>query len=178
MTKNQRTTLLRVFMLVFVVALTIVLVIYRNRVRELGVYGYPGIFLVSILANATIIIPVPGILITTAMGAVFNPFWVAIIAGAGSAIGELTGYIAGYGGQPIIENRDWYDRVTKWMKKYGDLTIFVLALIPNPLFDLAGMASGALKLPVWRFLLVCFFGKVLKMMIFAYVGASIMSFIS
>lgn len=177
MTKNFRTTLLRVLMLIFVIALTIALVIYRHRVKELGIYGYPGIFLISVLANATIIIPVPGILITTAMGAVFNPFWVAIVAGAGSAIGELTGYLAGYGGQAIIENREWYDRVTRWMKKYGDLTIFVLSVIPNPLFDLAGMASGALKLPVWRFLLVCFWGKVVKMMIFAYAGASLMSLI-
>ena len=177
MTKEQRSTLMRILVLLFVIILIIVLIIYRNRVKDLGVYGYPGIFIISVLANATIFIPVPGIMITTAMGAVFNPFWVAIVAGAGSAIGELTGYLAGYGGQAIIENRDWYERVANWMKKYGDLTIFILAFIPNPLFDLAGMAAGSLKLPVWRFMLVCFLGKILKMMIFAYAGVSIMRLI-
>ena len=177
MTKEQRSTLMRILVLLFVIILIIVLIIYRNRVKDLGVYGYPGIFIISVLANATIFIPVPGIMITTAMGAVFNPFWVAIVAGAGSALGELTGYLAGYGGQAIIENRDWYERVSNWMKKYGDLTIFILAFIHNPLFDLAGMAAGSLKLPVWRFMLVCFLGKILKMMIFAYAGVSIMRLI-
>jgi membrane protein YqaA with SNARE-associated domain len=175
MDKALRTNILRVLMVVFVIALTVVLLIYRNRVKEFGIYGYPGIFLISVLANATIIIPVPGIIVTTAMGAVFNPFWVAIVAGAGSAVGELTGYMAGVGGQAIIENRIWYDRVSKWMRNYGDLTIFVLSVIPNPLFDVAGIVSGVMKFPLWRFILFCFLGKVVKMLIFAYAGASIMA---
>ena len=48
--------------------------------------------------------------------------------------------------------------------------IIVLAFIPNPLFDLAGMASGALKLPIWKFLLACAIGKIIKMLMFAYAG--------
>ena len=54
-------------------------------------FGYPGIFLVALLANATVLIPLPGLMVTTAMGAVFNPFWVAIAAGLGAGIGELSG---------------------------------------------------------------------------------------
>jgi uncharacterized membrane protein YdjX (TVP38/TMEM64 family) len=176
--KNQRDTIFHVLVLILVIALTILLFVFRNEVKRLGVYGYPGIFIISIISNATIIIPIPGILITTAMGAVFNPLGVALAAGAGSAIGELTGYLAGFGGQVIIEKKDWYERVMKWMKKYGDVTIFTLSLIPNPLFDLAGMAAGTLKLPVWRFLLACFLGKFLKMLIFAYFGARVMNLFS
>lgn len=178
MNKNQRDTILHVLVLILVVALTVLLFIYRNEVRHLGGYGYPGIFIISIIANATIIIPLPGILITTAMGAVFNPLGVALAAGAGSTVGELTGYLAGFGGQVIVEKRDWYGRVMKWMKKYGDITIFILSLIPNPLFDLAGMAAGTLKMPVWRFLLACFLGKFIKMFIFAYFGARVMNLFS
>jgi membrane protein YqaA with SNARE-associated domain len=176
--KNQRDTIFHILVFTLVIALTILLFIFRNEVKHLGIYGYPGIFIISIIANATIIIPIPGILITTAMGAVFNPLGVALAAGAGSAIGELTGYLAGFGGQVIIEKKDWYERVMKWMKKYGDVTIFTLSLIPNPLFDLAGMAAGTLKLPVWRFLLACFLGKFLKMLIFAYFGARVMNLFS
>jgi uncharacterized membrane protein YdjX (TVP38/TMEM64 family) len=176
--KNQRDTIFHVLVLILVIALTILLFVFRKEVKHLGIYGYPGIFIISIIANATIIIPIPGILITTAMGAVFNPLGVALAAGAGSAIGELTGYLAGFGGQVIIEKKDWYERVMNWMKKYGDVTIFTLSLIPNPLFDLAGMAAGTLKLPVWRFLLACFLGKFLKMLIFAYFGARVMNLFS
>ncbi len=173
MKKNQSDTFLHVLVLIFVIVLTILLFYYRDEVKNLGIYGYPGIFLISILANATIIIPIPGILITTAMGAVFNPIGVAFAAAGGSALGELTGYLAGFGGQVIVEKKDWYVQVMEWMKKYGNVTIFVLSLIPNPLFDLAGMAAGTLKMPLWRFLLFCFFGKLLKMFVFAFLGASL-----
>jgi uncharacterized membrane protein YdjX (TVP38/TMEM64 family) len=171
MKKNHRDTILHVLVLILVLALTFLIFYFRDEVKNLGAYGYPGIFLISILANATIIIPLPGIFITTAMGAVFNPLGVALAAASGSAIGELTGYLAGFGGQVIIENKQWYTRVMGWMQKYGDVTIFILSLIPNPLFDLAGMAAGTLKMPVWRFLLDCFLGKFLKMLIFAFLGA-------
>jgi uncharacterized membrane protein YdjX (TVP38/TMEM64 family) len=167
----------RICAIIFVVALTVFLYLYRSKVQQLGAFGYPGIFLVSILANATIILPVPGILITSAMGAIFNPFWVAVAAGTGAALGELTGYLAGFSGQGIIENRKWYERFERWMKKYGDITIFVLAIIPNPLFDVAGMTAGALKMPIWRYLIWVTLGKIIKMMIFAYFGAYISSLI-
>jgi uncharacterized membrane protein YdjX (TVP38/TMEM64 family) len=166
-------TTVRILSLVFVAGLTVCLFLFRNQVKKLEIYGYPGIFLISILANATIILPVPGVLFTSAMGAVFNPFWVAMAAGAGAAIGEITGYLAGFSGQAIVESRKWYDRFTRWMKKYGDVTILVLAVIPNPIFDIAGMVAGALKLPLWRYLLWCTIGKILKMLIFAYFGAYI-----
>jgi uncharacterized membrane protein YdjX (TVP38/TMEM64 family) len=154
----------------FVIALTVVLVIYREQIQALKAYGYPGIFLFSILANATILVPVPGVVFTSAMGAVFNPFWVSIAAGAGAALGELSGYLAGFSGQAVVENTERYQRVVGWMEKYGNVTILVLAFIPNPLFDLAGMVAGILKMPIWKFLIYCVVGKILKMMMFAYAG--------
>lgn len=167
---KQTLNIIRLIVLLGVIALTVVLVINREKIQELQAFGYPGIFLVSILANATILIPVPGVVFTSAMGAVFNPFWVSIAAGSGAALGELSGYMAGFSGQAVVENAERYDRVVHWMRKYGDITILVLAFIPNPLFDLAGMLAGMLKMPVWKFLFYCVIGKVLKMMIFAYAG--------
>lgn len=171
---KKTSNILRILILLAVIALTIVLVINRDRVQALQAYGYPGIFLFSILANATILVPVPGVVFTSAMGAVFNPVWVSILAGAGAAIGELSGYLAGFSGQAVVENSARYQRVTRWMEKYGDITILVLAFIPNPLFDLAGMVAGILKMPVWKFLVYCVIGKILKMMMFAFAGDWIM----
>jgi uncharacterized membrane protein YdjX (TVP38/TMEM64 family) len=172
------TTILRVVVLVFVLALTCLLVIYRNEVVKLQGYGYPGIFLFSILANATIIIPMPGVLFTSAMGAIFNPWWVALAAGSGAAIGELSGYLAGLSGRELIARNKTSDRVEYWVKRYGGLAIFLLALIPNPLFDMAGITAGALKMPVQKFLLFLWLGKVLKMLIFALLGSSIMHLVN
>jgi membrane protein YqaA with SNARE-associated domain len=173
MNPKTRLIILRTLALVSVAALISALFLFRNQVKKLEDYGYAGIFLISIAANATIIIPLPGVAFTTAMGAIFNPFWVAIAAGLGAALGELTGYAAGFSGQGVAERAALYNRLTTWMKAHQNLAygaILLLAFIPNPLFDLAGMASGALKLPLWKFLLACAIGKILKMLMFAYAG--------
>jgi len=173
MNPKTRLTLLRILALVGVAALIAALFIFRDQVKKLENYGYIGIFLISIAANATIIIPLPGVAFTTAMGAIFNPVGVAVAAGLGAALGELSGYLAGFSGQGMVERVALYEKLTGWMKAHQNLAygmIALLAFIPNPLFDLAGMASGALKLPLWKFLIACAFGKILKMLMFAYAG--------
>jgi len=174
--KRQRTLLSSVFILIALILLTVFLLRNRDQIKEFVELGYAGIFFVSILSNATIIVPIPGVVFTSAMGAVFNPFWVALAAGCGAALGELTGYLAGFSGQFVIDRKDWYQELTKWMKKYGNLTVLVMAFIPNPFFDLTGIVAGALKMPVARFLFWCVIGKILKMLIFALTGSSMMQF--
>lgn len=178
MKAEKKQILLRVLLLLFVIAITTLLFLYRNELQRLGHFSYGGIFILSLLANATLILPVPGVVLTTAMGAIFNPFWVAVAAGLGSALGEITGYLAGFSGQIIVEQTEWYDRLTCWMKRYGDITVLILAILPNPFFDLAGMAAGMLKLPLPRFLLWCSIGKIIKMMVFAYFGATLFNYFS
>jgi len=170
---KRRLTLWRILALVGVIGLIVGLFVFREQVKKLQEYGYAGIFLISIAANATVIIPLPGVAFTTAMGAIFNPIGVAVAAGLGASIGELSGYIAGFSGQGVMEKATVYQRLTAWMRQHQRLAyvaVLVLAFIPNPLFDLAGMASGALKLPLWKFLLACAVGKILKMLMFAYAG--------
>jgi uncharacterized membrane protein YdjX (TVP38/TMEM64 family) len=170
---ERRLTILRILALMCVISLIVTLFVFRDHVRKLEDYGYIGIFLLSIAANATIIIPLPGVAFTTAMGAIFNPFGVAVAAGLGAAHGELSGYLTGFSGQGVAERTKLYTRLTAWMGSHQNLAygvILLLAFIPNPFFDLAGIAAGALKLPLWKFLIACAFGKILKMMIFAYAG--------
>jgi uncharacterized membrane protein YdjX (TVP38/TMEM64 family) len=177
MHQEKKKPILRLSLLFLVLALSIILFIHRDDVQKIANFGYGGIFILSILTNATLILPLPGVVLTSAMGAVFNPFWVAIAAGTGAALGETTGYLAGYSGQIIIDRKDWYETLTKWMRKYGSLTVLIMAIIPNPFFDLAGMAAGMLKLPYYRFLFWCCVGKIIKMLLFAYTGASIIKYL-
>lgn len=173
MKKNSSQVVLRIFLFLLLVGVTVFLFIHKEQVQKLSNLGYLGIFLVSLLSNATLILPIPGVIITSAMGAIFSPFGVALAAGAGAALGEITGYLAGLTGQAVLEHRDWYDRFVRWMQDYGDLTIFFLALIPNPLFDLAGIAAGAMNMKVTRFLFWNFLGKFFKMLLFAYTAGRI-----
>ncbi len=157
--------------LLVVIGITVYIYSIRDRVDEFAAYGYPGIFVVMLLANATVIIPAPGLAVVFAMGSVFNPIGVALAGGTGGAIGELSGYLAGFSGQAIVENTRVYNKVLPWIQKYGAWAILVLSAIPNPFFDIAGIAAGVTKIPVWKFLLFCWVGQIIKMSIFAYAGA-------
>jgi membrane protein DedA with SNARE-associated domain len=86
-------------------------------------------------------------------------------------LGELSGYAAGFGGRAVIENRKTFLWLEAWMRRAGGITIFVLSVIPNPFVDLAGMCAGALRYPVWRFLLACWLGKTLKTTLVAWAGS-------
>ena len=171
MTPERRTTILRIISLLAVIAISVWIFSIRDKASELAAFGYPGIFIISILANATVLLPAPGVMVVFTMGGIFNPLIVGIVAGVGSAIGELSGYMAGYSGQAVIERGNIYDRIHPFINKYGAATIFVLAAVPNPFFDLGGIAAGALKMPVRTFLTWCILGKIIKMLIFAYAGA-------
>lgn len=167
-----RLKVVRILAFVAAVAITVFIVSIRDKIENLAGYGYPSIFLLSLLANATIVIPAPAVAVSFAFGAVFNPLAVAVAAGIGAALGEITGYLVGFSGQGVVDNIRIYTKLEKWTARHGALLILILAFIPNPLFDLAGMAAGALKMPVGSFLLWTGLGKTLKMLLFALAGAA------
>jgi len=142
--------LIPLLILFMVVAITVCLFLYRDKVAQLGNYGYLSAFLISLIANATIILPFPGIVILFALGASFNPVLVGLAGGIGGTIGEMTSYMLGYSGRGVVENRRFYDKATQWLKKWGVLTVFIFALTPLP-FDVLGIAAGVLRFPFWKF---------------------------
>jgi membrane protein YqaA with SNARE-associated domain len=162
---------LQVLALLFVIALSVFIILNRQKMVELEGYGYLGVFLISIIASASIVIPVPSWILVAAMAFTLNnPILVGVVSGLGGTIGEMTGYLLGYGGRLALENVAIYNRMVQWMKRWGSVTIFVLALIPNPLFDVAGAAAGSLRFPVWKFLLFGAAGRIPKNILFAYIG--------
>ena len=172
------TNILRILALFAVVAITVYIFTIRDQVGQYKEWGYPGIFLIALLANATVLLPAPGVAIIYAMGAIFNPFGVGLAAGTGGAIGELSGYLAGFSGQAVVERTDVYARIKPWVDKYGGWTILVLSAIPNPFFDVAGIAAGISKMPIQIFLLFTLIGQLIKMTLFALAGHYSITFIS
>lgn len=164
------TNILRILALFAVVGITLYIYSIRERVDQFAGFGYPGIFLIALLANATILLPAPGIALIYAMGAIFNPLAVGLAAGAGGTIGELSGYLAGFSGQAVVERTDVYNRIRPWVERYGGWAILVLSAIPNPFFDVAGIAAGIAKMPLQTFMLFTFVGQLIKMTFFAVAG--------
>jgi membrane protein YqaA with SNARE-associated domain len=163
--------LFRLLIIVFVLGISVAIFVCRDRIAELAAVGYPGIFVVSLLGNATIILPAPSLALVFAMGSALPPLLVGLSAGIGEALGELTGYATGVGGRGVIEDQNMYEHLKRWMERRGGLTILLLSAIPNPFFDLAGIAAGTLRYPLWRFLLFCWLGKTFKTALVAWAGA-------
>ncbi len=136
---------------------------------RLNTYGYIGLFAISLISAASIVMPMPGAAAITGAGAVLDPvlgiptpILVGLVAGPAETIGEFTGYAAGYGGSALFRDRPIYPRVKAWMQKRGILTMFILSSFPNPLVDVAGVAAGAVHMRLRRFFIGVLAGKIVK----------------
>jgi len=132
--------------------------------------GYPGVFFLSLLASGGMVFPIPSLAATCgAAGLDLNLIVVGILAGMGETLGELVGYSIGFGGQSVVQRRRIYKRARAWMIRWGIGVLLLLSIIPNPIFDFVGIAAGALRYPIRRFLITVWAGKTLKGLIIAHV---------
>jgi uncharacterized membrane protein YdjX (TVP38/TMEM64 family) len=177
MSAETRIRLTRILALLAVVAISVYIFSIRERAAEFERFGYAGIFIICFMAYATVFLPAPGIAVVAAMGGVFDPLWVAVVAGFGAACGEMVGYLAGYSGRGLAEKTGLYHRLVDWTRRYGMWAVFGLSAIPNPVFDIAGAAAGTLKMPIPKFFAACLAGELVKMAIFSYGGSAILEWI-
>ena len=142
-------------------------------------YGYLGIFLISLIGAMSIFVPIPYTIVIFILGGVqdtfgnwlFDPLWIAVAAGIGSAIGEFSGYLLGAGGRKAIGNRykKKMDFITKLFKKYGSVAIFIFALTPLP-DDLLFIPLGVMRYSLLRAFIPALIGKFFSNLIIAYSG--------
>jgi membrane protein YqaA with SNARE-associated domain len=143
--------------------------------RALGAHGYLGVFLVTLVATAALVLPVPYLAVIVVAGSFLDPALVGLVAGLAAALGELTGYFVGRAGRSLLPRNRWYLLVERCVSRFGGLAVFLGALVPNPLFDAVGVVAGALRLPLWRFLLIVFAGKALRFWLLAVLGGGVLA---
>jgi membrane protein YqaA with SNARE-associated domain len=140
--------------------------------------AYLIVFGVTLVANAAIFVPVVfhiSIMLWAIESCNCNLVLVVLVASVAGALGEITGYYAGYLGKRIVlvESTPGYDRFVGWMQRYGPWGIFLVSL--QPLTDIAGLLAGASKLPLWKFLLPCWPAKFIKYFVISYFGGGILN---
>jgi len=144
------------------------LVLWTTGTFNIETVGYTSIWFLAFIGAALIFLPVSALAAVCVGAAVdLNPFLVAAVAASAEAIGELTGYLAGMGGKAIFDRNRFYLRFKNLFSRYASLTLLFGSAVPNPLFDVMGVAAGSILYPVKRFLLLVFIGKVVK---FIWVG--------
>ena len=154
--------------------------------------GYPGIFLANFLGTATVFVPVPGLtaagqtLIVVGSRTLWDP-GVVMVGAAGMTLAESTAYLAGAVARGVSEERRMplggrlgrgLRRASGWvdwlMARYGFVTLLVLAGVPNPLFEFAGITAGAVRMNFWRFLLAVAIGKTARVVLLVIIGQALL----
>lgn len=136
-----------------------------------GTYGYFGIFLISLIGAMSIFFPIPYTVVIFALGGTFEPLWIAVAAGIGSAVGEFSGYLLGLGGRRAI-SRKYKKKMEFLMKvfdKFGPLTVFIFALTPLP-DDLLFIPLGVMRYSIVKAFIPALIGKFCMNLIVAYAG--------
>jgi membrane protein YqaA with SNARE-associated domain len=143
--------------------------------RRLGAFGYLGVFGVTFVANATVVVPVPYFGLVARLAQELD-FAAVVLAGAlGSVLGESVAFFVGRSGRGAVEDTRFYRWVQVQMRHpwRAFLLLFILSAPPNPAFDVAGLAAGALGLPYWLFFTAVFLGRIIRVGLIALVGAQI-----
>ncbi|MHB1131714.1 MAG: VTT domain-containing protein [Chloroflexota bacterium] len=149
--------------------------IVRPDLAALASYGYLGVFAIMAAGNATVLLPMPGLATVVAAGALWNPLLVGLAGGLGGSIGELTGYVAGRGANELLDGAQarWFKRFQSFVQQHGFPALILLSAIPNPLFDVVGIAAGSLGYQSWRFFVAVAIGNTIKCMAVAAVGGAL-----
>jgi membrane protein YqaA with SNARE-associated domain len=145
--------------------------------ETLATTAYLVVFIVTLASNAAVFVPVAlHISIILAAADKWNPAIIALVASVGGTLGEITAYYAGYLGKRVmhLENTPGYNRLASWMKRYGPWGIFFISLQPILPVDIAGLLAGVSKLPLWKFLLPCWPGKIIKYLLLCYLGTAVL----
>jgi uncharacterized membrane protein YdjX (TVP38/TMEM64 family) len=134
-------------------------------------YGYLGAFLISIVGNFTVFLPVPYALTIYAFGATLDPLLLGIVCGLGSTVGEFSAYLVGWGGRRVVEGRygQRLESAKLLVQRYGMLVIFLFCALPLPT-DLILIPLGMLKYDLKKAMVAAFLGKTVMLVTVAYAG--------
>jgi len=148
---------------------------FHAHYGDIGVYV--AIFLISIIGNVSVIMPVPYIIALAILVVVLpiNPLLVGVAAGFGASIGELSAWLLGRGTGEMIEDTTYgkrLDSLAKLVKKgYGIPLIIFFAATPLP-DDLLLIVLGMVNYNIGYALVACFIGKIILAVGIAYLVRS------
>ncbi|MEM2134105.1 MAG: VTT domain-containing protein [Candidatus Freyarchaeota archaeon] len=145
---------------------------------EIGLYF--AVLLVSIIGNLTIILPVPYVIFLWFL-MLFRPWTNALIiglcAGLGAAIGETSAWLIGRGGQELIKDSSYGQRLVRYgniiERGWGFPFIVLFAATPLP-DDMLMLALGLVDYSYIKAIIATIIGKVIMCSLIAY-GAQALS---
>jgi len=158
---------------VVLIALNIALYFAPIDYRAFASFAYAGAFLICLVANAVVAIPIPYIPIIAHIGATADsPALVVALGAFGSVLGESVAFVVGRAEQGLVSEHPLYKRLhrlaeRKWL---AGLVLFGLAVPLNPLFDVAGLAAGAMGMRYRVFFIAVFAARMVRLALIVWLG--------
>lgn len=150
--------------LLVVVAITVIVFLFRDDIAQFSGLGYPAIFLVCLLLNCGVFGLSPSGLIAVEMSFVFDPVLTAIVAGLGAGLGEATSFYAGMQTDTFVKSK-YLNRFDDFSEIKTGVIAFVTSFISGNLSDAVGIACGRLRKCFVGYLVGATGAKVAKMLL-------------
>ncbi|MCL2474711.1 MAG: VTT domain-containing protein [Chloroflexi bacterium] len=174
------------FILIIIISLVLAYLFQRlmNALNlpldEYAFLAYLIVFAVTLVAHLTLIAPVPiAVPLMIIVAQSWDPLLAALAAALGGTVGELSTYYIGYAGRKIAISNDLISmkRVEGWINRWGPWAIVFLAFQPIIPLDIGGLAAGAARMPLIKFLPALFAGKLPKYLLLIYIGIGVINFL-
>lgn len=133
-------------------------------------YGYPALFLLSLLASTLVPLGSEWLLAVLLLNG-FDPSTTVAVATLGNSCGALTTYALGLWGGPLLLQRvlrvspESQRRAERVFSRYGSWSLLLswLPVLGDPLC----LAGGVLRTSFWRFLVLVSVGKFIRYLVVA-----------
>ena len=171
--RGWRALVLAIAGLAALIGVNVLFLVVPIDYRALGMLAYPGVFIVCFIANATTFVPIPYIPVVMHVARTADLVWLVVVLGAlGSVLGESVAFAVGRAGERLAEESQRWRRLERFFAKpwLAGLSLFVLAVPPNPLFDVAGLAAGALGVRYAVFFSAVFVARCIRLAAVAWLG--------
>ncbi len=146
----------------------------RAWVADFGPWG-PAVIVLLEMTQA-VLGPVPGTTIEAAAGYLFGPWWGALYAITGIALGSFISFtLARHLGRPVLRrlaDADQVERLDAWAERGGSLFFFLLWLFPLLPDDVVCLAAGLTPMSPRRFLLLMVVGRTPGVFAAVWIGAN------
>lgn len=160
---NLKKVLFVLLGIIFAILLSVPYIMCRKQIQQMMFVGYLSVVVACAISNSSILLLSSSTLIVVAAASSLNPALCVLMGGLGTAMGEQTSYFCGRIGRKGFDGNNGEEKkVLRWLKKHEALTVFVFAFLPLPIFDIVGMAAGALRMNWGKFLVAAVLGKTLK----------------
>jgi membrane protein DedA with SNARE-associated domain len=181
-----------------IIAAFVVVVYYWQEISRFQHYGYPGLFVMGVLAGCPLPLPIPYMVVTFIFGGILNPALVGLSCGLGLAVGGTLLYLTGRGGHKFfpwstvfafgtkpVDNAPpsrmsrLVSRLMRWgrvpqmldmAKRRGALVVFLMSAAINPFFVPMTIGIATTRYRTWKFFLMCWAGQTVKSLGLAYAG--------